>query len=68
MFWIRFKHIEQARNKAMSLLGILGQIHNPFIGTMEKSAGYGKIVGRETADHKARWRLDYDLVKGCISM
>lgn len=55
---------EQARNKAMSLLGDLGADSQPFIGTMEKSAGYGKIVGRETADHKARWRLDYDPNKG----
>ncbi|MCU5101306.1 pre-toxin TG domain-containing protein [Bacillus cereus] len=55
---------EQARNKAMSLLGDLGVDSQPFIGTMEKSAGYGKIVGRETADHKARWRLDYDPNKG----
>ncbi|AAY60224.1 hypothetical protein pE33L466_0059 (plasmid) [Bacillus cereus E33L] len=55
---------EQARNKAMSLLGDVGADSQPFIGTMEKSAGYGKIVGRETADHKARWRLDYDPSKG----
>ncbi|WP_374058849.1 pre-toxin TG domain-containing protein [Bacillus cereus group sp. N18] len=55
---------EQARNKAMSLLGDLGTDSQPFIGSMEKSAGYGKIVGRETADHKARWRLDYDPSKG----
>lgn len=55
---------EQARNKALSLLGDLGVDSQPFIGTMEKSAGYGKIVGRETADHKARWRLDYDPSKG----
>lgn len=55
---------EQARNKAMSLLGDFGADSQPFIGTMEKSAGYGKIVGRETADHKARWRLDYDPSKG----
>ncbi|PHA96460.1 S-layer protein [Bacillus toyonensis] len=55
---------EQARNKAMSLLGDLGANSQPFIGTMEKSAGYGKIVGRKTADNKARWRLDYDPNKG----
>ncbi|WP_439876663.1 pre-toxin TG domain-containing protein (plasmid) [Bacillus mycoides] len=55
---------EQARNKAMSLLGDLGADSQPFIGTMEKSAGYGKIVGRKTADNKARWRLDYDPEKG----
>lgn len=55
---------EQARNKAMSLLGDLGADSQPFIGTMEKSAGYGKIVGRKTADNKARWRLDYDPNKG----
>ncbi|KXY66320.1 S-layer homology domain-containing protein [Bacillus cereus] len=55
---------EQARNKAMSLLGDLGADSQPFIRTMEKSAGYGKIVGRKTADNKARWRLDYDPNKG----
>lgn len=26
--------------------------------------GYGKIVGRESADGKVRWRLDYDPYKG----
>ena len=55
---------EQARNKAMSLLGDLEADSQPFIGTMEKRAGYGKIVGRKTADNKARWRLDYDPNKG----
>ena len=51
---------EQARNKAQNILGDLGADSKPYIGRMENSSGYGKVVGRQTADGKARWRLDYD--------
>ncbi|PED05108.1 S-layer protein [Bacillus pseudomycoides] len=60
----RVQTYEQARNKAMDILGNLGEDSKPFMGTLEKSAGYGKIIGRQTADNKARWRLDYDPSKG----
>lgn len=29
-----------------------------------KSAGFGKVTGRISADHKVLWRLDYDPEKG----
>ncbi|WP_176523550.1 hypothetical protein [Bacillus pseudomycoides] len=48
----------------MNILGNLGSDSIPMVGTMKKSAGYGKIIGRQTADKKARWRLDYDPEKG----
>ncbi|PKG26313.1 hypothetical protein CWS20_24735 [Cytobacillus horneckiae] len=55
---------EQARNKALDLLGDLGPNSKPYTGTLPSSAGYGKVVGRQSADGKARWRLDYDPNKG----
>ncbi|PFJ24653.1 hypothetical protein COI92_23610 [Bacillus anthracis] len=60
----KVKTYEQARNQAMDLLGNLGSDSIPMVGTMKKSAGYGKVIGRQTADKKARWRLDYDPEKG----
>ncbi|PED69607.1 pre-toxin TG domain-containing protein [Bacillus pseudomycoides] len=60
----KVKTYEQARNQAMNILGNLGSDSIPMVGTMKKSAGYGKIIGRQTADKKARWRLDYDPEKG----
>jgi hypothetical protein len=50
---------EQARNKALELVGDLGPNSKPYIGTLKSSAGYGKVVGRQV-----RWRLDYDPNKG----
>jgi Pre-toxin TG len=55
---------EQARNKALELVGDLGPNSKPYIGTLKSSAGYGKVVGRQSADGKVRWRLDYDPNKG----
>jgi hypothetical protein len=55
---------EQARNKALELVGNLGPNSKPYIGTLKSSAGYGKVVGRQSADGKVRWRLDYDPNKG----
>ncbi|WP_440115593.1 hypothetical protein [Paenibacillus sp. QZ-Y1] len=34
------------------------------IGRLPSSAGYGKVVGRQSADGKLIWRLDYDPNKG----
>ena len=61
----KVKTFEQARNKAFEMLdGILGPDSKPFIGSLEKSAGFGKVIGRVSADNKVRWRLDYDSIKG----
>ncbi|MCM3181297.1 hypothetical protein M3606_26335, partial [Cytobacillus horneckiae] len=40
---------EQARNKALDLLGDLGPNSKPYTGTLPSSAGYGKVVGRQSA-------------------
>ncbi|WMT19684.1 pre-toxin TG domain-containing protein [Parageobacillus toebii] len=50
---------EQARNKALELVGDLCPNSKPYIGTLKSNAGYGKVVGRQV-----RWRLDYDPNKG----
>ncbi|MEC0684757.1 T7SS effector LXG polymorphic toxin [Bacillus haynesii] len=55
---------EQARNQALKLIGDLGPGSKPYIGTLGKSAGFGKVTGRISADHKVLWRLDYDPEKG----
>ena len=55
---------EQARNIAQQMIGDLGIDAKPLIGTLKKSAGYGKIVGRVSADGKVRWRIDWDSIKG----
>ncbi|UOY90219.1 T7SS effector LXG polymorphic toxin [Bacillus glycinifermentans] len=60
----KVKTYEQARNKAMEIIGDLGPDSKPLIGRLEVSAGYGKIIGRRSADKKVRWRLDYDHEKG----
>ena len=46
------------------MVGDLGVDSKPYIGTLSASAGYGKVVGRVSADGKKRWRLDYDPDKG----
>ncbi len=33
-------------------------------GSLEKSAGFGKVVGRQSADGSLKWRVDYDPQKG----
>jgi hypothetical protein len=60
----KVKQYEQARNKALDLVGDLGPNSKPYIGTLKSSAGYGKVIGRQSADGKVRWRLDYDPNKG----
>lgn len=60
----KVKTYEQARNKALDLVGDLGPNSKPYTGTLKSSAGYGKVVGRQSADGKVRWRLDYDPNKG----
>jgi hypothetical protein len=60
----KVKTFEQARNKALDLVGDLGPNSKPYTGTLKSSAGYGKVVGRQSADGKVRWRLDYDPNKG----
>ncbi|MDF2506084.1 hypothetical protein, partial [Clostridium sp.] len=53
---------EQARNKAIDIIGDLGSDSKPYIGRL--GSGEGKIVGRQSSDGKVRWRLDYDPEKG----
>ena len=60
----RMKTFEQARNKALKLVGNMGAGSIPWIGGMEKSAGFGKIVGRLSKNKKKGWRLDWDPKKG----
>ncbi|OOF45253.1 hypothetical protein BKK52_12740 [Rodentibacter trehalosifermentans] len=55
---------EAARNLALEKVGDLGLDSKPFIGTLEISDGYGKVVGRVSSDGKKGWRLDYDPNKG----
>jgi hypothetical protein len=58
------KTYEQARNKAMSILGNFGEGSARWIGGMEASYGYGKVVGRISSNGKKRWRVDWDKEKG----
>ncbi len=60
----KVKTYEQARNKVLDLVGDLGSNSQPYTGTLKSSAGYGQVVGRQSADGKVRWRLDYDPNKG----
>lgn len=55
---------EQARNIALEIIGDLGPNSKPVIGRLKTSKGYGKVIGRMSADEKVRWRLDYDPKKG----
>jgi hypothetical protein len=55
---------EQARNKAFDIIGDMGTGSEPLIGTLERSKGFGKVIGRISKDKKVRWRLDYDPEKG----
>ncbi|OBX76551.1 hypothetical protein A9306_10000 [Moraxella atlantae] len=58
------KNWESARNVALKELGDLGPNSKPLIGRLQVSDGYGNIIGRQSADGKKRWRLDYDEKKG----
>ncbi len=60
----KVKTYEQARNKALELVGDVGPNSQAYTGTLKSSAGYGQVVGRQSADGKVRWRLDYDPDKG----
>ncbi|MDG0814213.1 RHS repeat-associated core domain-containing protein [Cohnella rhizosphaerae] len=55
---------EQARNLALDIIGDLGADSKAVVGRLPSSAGYGKVVGRQSADGKVLWRLDYDPIKG----
>ncbi|HAT4414213.1 TPA: filamentous hemagglutinin N-terminal domain-containing protein [Klebsiella oxytoca] len=58
------KNWENARNKALNIVGNLGADSKPVIGRLEVSAGNGKIIGRQSNDGKVGWRVDYDPEKG----
>ncbi|MYS52373.1 hypothetical protein GTW46_20280, partial [Streptomyces sp. SID6013] len=63
-----FGSFEQARNKALDLLGDIDPAtRQPYIGRLESSpTTYGKVVGfttRVNGEFK-RFRMDYDPVKG----
>lgn len=64
----RFDTYEQARNKALALLGKIDpSTRVPYVGRLESAAStYGKVVGfttRVNGEFK-RFRLDYDPQKG----
>lgn len=56
------KSYEQARNQAFDIIGDLDKDSQAYIGRL--GSGEGKVVGRQSADGKVRWRLDYDPTKG----
>jgi hypothetical protein len=58
------KSYEQARNLALDIVGNLGPDSKSIIGRLPSSAGYGMVVGRQSADGKLLWRLDFDPNKG----
>ncbi|ELY7545998.1 hemagglutinin repeat-containing protein [Cronobacter turicensis] len=58
------KNWDRARNKAIDIVGGLGADSLPVIGRMEISAGYSKVIGRQSNDKKIGWRVDYDPQKG----
>nr|WP_269800210.1 RHS repeat-associated core domain-containing protein [Paenibacillus phocaensis] len=58
------KSYEDARNLALDIVGDLGSDSKAVIGRLPSSAGYGKVVGRQSSDGKLLWRLDYDPQKG----
>jgi RHS repeat-associated protein len=61
----KVKSYEQARNITLKIVGgLLGRGSKPLYGTLKRSAGYDKIVGRQSADNSVSWRVDYDPVKG----
>lgn len=47
------------RNLSFDIIGSLGIDSKTVIG-LQSSAGYGKVIGRQSADGKLIWRLDYD--------
>ncbi|MNW39514.1 hypothetical protein D3C74_166040 [compost metagenome] len=59
-----FKSYEQARNLAFDITGDLGVDSKAYVGRLKTSYGYQKVIGRQSADGKVRWRVDYDPNKG----
>lgn len=57
----KVKTWEQARNQALKNVGDLGNDSQPIIGSLDVSKGYGKIVGRKSADGKRGWRVETGL-------
>lgn len=61
-------NVEDALKHTYELLVVGGSKHllsEPFWGTRGGAIGnIGKVIGWETPDHRLRWRLDYDPVKG----
>ncbi len=60
----KVKSWEVARNNTISQVGNLGMDAKPVVGRLEVSAGYNQVIGRQTADSKRGWRLDFDPDKG----
>ena len=60
----KVKTFEQARNKALELVGDMGPGSKAFYGGLESSKGFNQKIGRVAADRKVRWYLDYDPIKG----
>lgn len=48
----------------MDKLGDLGVDSKPVYGRLKTIYGYNKIIGRQSADGKRRWRLDWEETKG----
>ncbi|WP_308103097.1 RHS repeat-associated core domain-containing protein, partial [Streptomyces albus] len=62
-----YPHFEQARNKALEILGDIDPATRvPYVGRLESAATHGKVVGFETRVDGVwkQFRLDYDDVKG----
>ena len=55
---------EQARNKALEILGDLGPGSEPHISRLKASKACGLVDGRQSLDGKKLWRLDFDPIKG----
>lgn len=58
------KNWESARNKALDVVGNLDANSEPVIGRLGVSAGYGRVIGRQSSNGKVGWRVDDDLKKG----
>ncbi|MCI3241208.1 RHS repeat-associated core domain-containing protein [Streptomyces spinosisporus] len=64
---VPFDSYEQARNKALEILGDIDpHTRTPYEGRMGKSAAFGRVVGFETRVDGVwkQFRIDYDPVKG----
>ncbi|MGW3205440.1 DUF6531 domain-containing protein [Streptomyces sp. NPDC001135] len=64
---IPFDSFEQARNKALDIMGEIDpHTRQPYISRLENSAAHGEVVGFETRVNGEwkQFRIDYDPVKG----